>query len=81
MTMLGYRLSAEVLGSAILPLLVGYLIRQAIAQVYSDLKQPIGYLALLVLLLMVVWLKQKEHIQRPDNLLSLVRWFGCESSE
>ncbi|HEQ9329807.1 TPA: hypothetical protein VIN20_001172 [Streptococcus pyogenes] len=38
MTMLGYRLSAEVLGSAILPLLAGYLIRQAIAQVYSDLK-------------------------------------------
>ncbi|HEP1510637.1 TPA: hypothetical protein VJE68_000103 [Streptococcus pyogenes] len=38
MTMLGYRLSAEVLGSAILPLLAGYLIRQAIAQVYSDFK-------------------------------------------
>ncbi|HHX8721184.1 TPA: hypothetical protein ACVO4U_000570 [Streptococcus pyogenes] len=38
MTMLGYCLSAEVLGSAILPLLAGYLIRQAIAQVYSDLK-------------------------------------------
>ncbi|HEQ6373750.1 TPA: hypothetical protein ACJ7BP_001253 [Streptococcus pyogenes] len=38
MTMLGYRLSAEVLGLAILPLLAGYLIRQAIAQVYSDLK-------------------------------------------
>lgn len=38
MTMLGYRLSAEVLGSAILSLLAGYLIRQAIAQVYSDLK-------------------------------------------
>lgn len=56
MTMLGYRLSAEVLGSAILPLLVGYLIRQAIAQVYSDLKQPLGYLALLVLLLKVVWM-------------------------
>ncbi|HEP3196067.1 TPA: hypothetical protein VCX57_001126 [Streptococcus pyogenes] len=38
MTMLGYRLSAEVRGSAILPLLAGYLIGQAIAQVYSDLK-------------------------------------------
>ena len=81
MTMLGYRLSAEVLGSAILPLLAGYLIRQAIAQVYSDLKQPFGYLALLVLLLMVVWLKQKSTFNDQITFLSLVRWFGCESSE
>lgn len=56
MTMLGYRLSAEVRDQPSYLFLAGYLIRQAIAQVYSDLKQPLGYLALLVLLLKVVWM-------------------------